>query len=270
MPVMRRNDRLRLDYELTFTTPFHCGTGLRAGLVDRTVRRDHVGYLYIPGSTLKGVLRERCEQVARLYEELDPAMREALASPHDEKRALWSTGAIPTMVTRIFGSQRTPGRLFFDDASQTKQAKLAYDGPKEPIKGKDLGKGKYREVQVDLATQARLDRLTRTAAPGALYTSEFGVKELIFEGRISGWLECFPIKELADGPTYSLLLLLTGLHLLDRLGGNKSTGKGQCTCKITSLECGKRTYTEEEWRSWLAQLEMLSHYSYVVQEAEEE
>src|SRR5690348_6969874 len=79
MPAMRRNDRLRLDYKLTFTTPFHCGTGLRAGLVDRTVRRDHEGYLYIPGSTLKGVLRERCEQVARLYEELDPAMREALA-----------------------------------------------------------------------------------------------------------------------------------------------------------------------------------------------
>jgi CRISPR/Cas system CMR subunit Cmr4 (Cas7 group RAMP superfamily) len=48
------NDRIHITYTLTFTTPFHCGTGLRSGLIDRTVVRDKDGYLYVPGSTITG------------------------------------------------------------------------------------------------------------------------------------------------------------------------------------------------------------------------
>ena len=59
-----QTDRLWIDYDLTFATPFHFGTGIREGLIDRTVIRDDGGYLYVPGSTLKGVLRERCEHIA--------------------------------------------------------------------------------------------------------------------------------------------------------------------------------------------------------------
>ncbi len=243
MPALKRTERLQLRYKLMFTTPFHCGTGLRVGLIDRTIVRDHDGYLYVPGSTLKGVLREHCERLARLYEDLDPEMLDALASPHDEKRALVAPGHAPTMITRLFGSHSTPGRLFFDDARQTTEAKRAYD---ERGGNKDTSKGKYKAAQVDLATQARISRLSRTAAPGALYTSEFGVKDLVFEGQISGWLECLSIEEPGAGPTYSLLLLLAGLHLLDRVGSNKSTGKGQCRCEITKLEYGGKSYAKEE------------------------
>src|SRR5579875_3512909 len=79
--VARNPDRIQITYELTFDTLFHCGTGIREGLIDRTVVRDSKGYLYVPGSTFKGILRERCEQLARLYE---PGKQEhsAIASPH--------------------------------------------------------------------------------------------------------------------------------------------------------------------------------------------
>src|SRR6266700_1398594 len=128
-------DRVKIDYELTFKTPFHFGTGIRAGLIDRTIVRDGDGYLYVPGSTFKGVLRERCEQLAR-----------------------------------IFGSQNHPGRLYFEDAHQTIEAKREYDEEAQNAeKGKrendnlEDGKGKYLNIQTDLYTQVRLDRLTRTA-----------------------------------------------------------------------------------------------------------
>ena len=244
---MTRTDRIQITYQLTFTTPFHFGTGLRVGLIDRTIVRDHKGYLYVPGSTIKGVLRERCEQLAHLYEELDPAMDEAIASPHDTKKALWTLGRVsqPTMITRIFGSHSSPGRLFFDDARQ--------------IDGKE--QEDYKSLQTDLSTQVRIDRPSRTAARGALYTSEFGLKDLIFTGSIGGWLECTEIETLPDGPTYSLLLLLAGLHLLDQLGGNKSTGKGKCRCNIITFKCGDKTYEKTDWHSWLDSLEALSYYS---------
>ncbi len=238
--IVTRVDRIQLTYELTFQTPFHCGTGLSMGLIDRTIVRDRDGYLYVPGSTIKGVLREYCEQLERLYEEFDLDLKALIASPHGNKENLWEFGQSATMITRIFGSHTHPGLLFFDDARQLEQ-------------------DKQRSLQTDLYTQVRLDRLTRTAVPGALYTSEFGVKKLSFVGKITGWLECAAIESIKNGPTYSLLLLLAGLHMIDRIGGNKSTGKGQCQITITELTINK--VKNEQWSSWLDHLEMLSYYS---------
>jgi CRISPR/Cas system CMR subunit Cmr4 (Cas7 group RAMP superfamily) len=260
---MTRVDRIQIQYLLTFKTPFHFGTGIRLGLIDRTVVRDSNDYLYVPGSTFKGVVRERCEQLARLYEKADTQEHELIASPHDEKMALYELGQRISMITRIFGSRNHSGLLFFDDAHQLDQQQYdSYDNdPGE-------ARGKYKSLQTDLYTQVRLNRPTRISIPGALYTSEFGVKELSFDGSISGWLECTPIKD--NGPTYSLLLLLAGVLMIDRLGGNKSTGKGQCVCTITSLTIGEQTYLDEQWHAWLDHLDMLADYAeYAVLQEEE-
>ena len=259
-------DRIQIDYDLKFETPFHCGTGIREGLVDRAIVRDSEGYLYVPGSTFKGVLRERCEQLARLYEQ-DEKLRQLVQSPHNAKAALQGLGQTVTMVTRIFGSQMVPGRLFFDDARQEEDDKLQYDNPEE----RRSGKGKYKSLQVDLYTQVRLDRPTRTAVQGALYTSEFGVRDITFKGSILGWLECVAVDPTIhacfenkdrphDAPTYSLLLLLAGVCMIERLGGNKSTGKGKCMCEVTMVKVNTQEYGDDIWRSWLEQLEALSYY----------
>jgi CRISPR/Cas system CMR subunit Cmr4 (Cas7 group RAMP superfamily) len=256
--VARKPDRIQITYELTFDTLFHCGTGIREGLIDRTVARDSKGYLYVPGSTFKGILRERCEQLARLYE---PGKQEhsAIASPHDAEAALQEFGSgKPTMITRIFGSQMSPGRLFFDDARQDEEERRQYDSGDE--------QGKYQGLQVDLYTQVRLARLTRTAVAGVLYTSEFGTRELVFKGVIRGWLSCISIDsslfaQLDPAPTYSLLLLLAGLCLVDWLGGNKSAGKGKCCCTITGLTMNGQACSEALWSSWLEHLDLLADYS---------
>lgn len=265
-------DRIQVDYTVTFLTPFHCGTGIRTGLIDRTVTRDSGGYLYIPGSTFKGVLRERCEQLARYYEE-DERYKQRIISPHNTKAVLQELNQTISMITRLFGSQYHPGRLFFDDIRQTAGDIKLYNSED----GQDIGV--YNEIQVELYTQVRLDRPTRRAVDGALYTSEFGVREMSFAGGVSGGLECTAIDpEIADcffikdetnsvrdeenSPTYSLLLLLAGLHMVDRLGGNKSTGKGQCKCQVTQVKVNDKIYAQEEWEAWIGQLDALTYYYY--------
>lgn len=260
---MSRVDRIQLFYDLTFQTPFHCGTGLRSGLIDRAIVRDGEGYLYVPGSSIKGALRMHCEGLARLYEENDKDMRDRIDSPHDVKKALWNMGNRATLITRIFGSQQQPGHLFFDDARQSEEDKQQYDSRERG------GKGKYQSLQTGLYTQVRLDRPTRTAVAGALFTSEFGGKDFTFKGSIVGWLECLSIEEIDDKPMYSLLLLLAGLHMLERLGGNRSTGKGKCRCEVTSLLINGESYADTRWQSWLDQLDALSSYSKVAANQEE-
>ena len=256
-----KTDRIQINYVLRFATLFHMGTGIRDVLVDRTVVRDNSGYLYVPGATFKGVLRERCEQLSRLY--ADEKEQARIESPHNAETALlWLGDAKPTMTTRIFGSQTFPGHLFFDDARQGSDEKAIYAGEE----------GNYKSLQVQAYTQVRIDRPTHTAVSGALYTSEFGNRDVNFHGKIQGALECMPVdsgfhpdfahvKDQHDAPTYSLLLLLAGLQLVDRLGGNKSTGKGMCACEIGNISINDESIQTQQWEGWLAHLDALAYYN---------
>ena len=255
-----QTDLLKIEYTLTFATPFHFGTGIREGLIDRTVIRDDRGYLYVPGSTLKGTLRERCEQLERFYEGAQGTG--TVYSPHEADEALLGLGhGNPTMVTRIFGSQNKPGRLFFDDARQSDTDLLQYES-----RSVSDETGRYKGLQVEVSTQVRMNRPTHTAVAGALYTSEYGTHDLAFQGVIQGWIECSAIdagnQTTRQGvkPTYSLLLLLAGLHMLDAIGGNKSSGKGRCACEIKALMVNGAPIERSAWEAWFEQLDALSKY----------
>jgi len=244
---------VQINYDISFSAPFHLGTGISAGMIDRTVIRDAQGYLYVPASTFKGVLREQCERLCRIY--LPDAPQQAI-SPHDAEAVLAEFNGIPTIISRIFGSSLHPGELRFSDAKQRENY--------EQRNAREL----YIQAQTSVATQVRIDRLTRTAADEALYTSEFGVDYLTFTGTIKGQLNCTPIDALARTtyeqktvtPSYSLLLLLAGLMMIERLGGNKSTGKGECTCRIIGLWLDKNLCREDYWQYWLDNLTLLSDY----------
>ncbi len=246
---------VQIDYNLNFTTPFHMGTGISTNALDRTVVRDAGENLYIPASTFKGVLREECERLLHFY-----TASTAIASPHDTNAVLSEFGRAPTLISRIFGSHLHPGTLRFAD-----------------IKQDDASLKEYKNIQSSFLTQVCIDRITGTAADQALYSSEFGNSILFFKGTIKGQLNCTPLQDLElliedkNGvyiftPTYSLLLLLAGLLMVERIGGNKSTGKGQCSCTITQLLLDKRKCSKEGmedqqgWPSWLEHLDRLSQY----------
>lgn len=257
---MTRNDRIQIIYQLTFDAPFHFGTGISAGLIDRTVTRDHRGYLYVPASTFKGILRGYCEQLCRFY--LPEQLQKTIVSAHDGLAALADFGGVLSPISRIFGSPLYPGTLHFKDAEQTEEDHRNY----ESWNAKKEGEGKYKSTQTSTLTQVRIDRLTRTAADQALFTSEFGQHGMAFTGEINGWLTCTPAHALAEEevmdftPTHSLLVLLAGLQLIEQLGGNKSTGKGRCTCQITQLTINQKRYTSEQWQGWLEHLDVLANY----------
>jgi CRISPR/Cas system CMR subunit Cmr4 (Cas7 group RAMP superfamily) len=239
---------VEINYELQFAAPFHFGTGITAGAVDRTVIRDSDDALYVPASTFKGVVREHCEHLCRLY-----LPNEQVASPHNRYATLLQFGKAPSIINRIFGSPLYPGGPRFNDARQ------------DPT-----FLSRYKNVQTGVLTQVRIDRLTRTAVDKALYTSEFGAPYLFFRGSIKGLLDCIPVEELAVPvageetspltPSCSLLILLAGLLMVERLGGNKSTGKGQCRCTITNLLLDGQTCTEEQWQGWIERMDILQKY----------
>ena len=212
-------DFIDIDYHIKFETPFHFGTGLRRDLLDRSVCRNADDYLYIPGSTLKGVFRERCEQIARLV-----GLR--AVSPHDEQEAIVGFCGDIDIVDQIFGSRYKPGEIYFDDATMVEEDQKFFNFDSGSQSSK-----RYIHLQTEARTQTSISRLLGTVREQALFQSEFGIKSLCFEGRIYGHLEVAYINK-ENKWSYSLLLLVAGILANDRLGGNKSTGMGKYTCEI--------------------------------------
>jgi CRISPR/Cas system CSM-associated protein Csm3 (group 7 of RAMP superfamily) len=237
------HDQISLSYTLVCESAFHCGSGLPRLLIDRAVRRDADGYLFVPGSTVKGALRDRCEQLARLF-------GLTARSPHDERAALDEYEA-PDLPSRLFGSRLRPGALCFDDLRMRDEDKVF-------LRQRSLS------LQTAERTQVSLSRRTGTAQPGLLFSSEFGLADLRFEGEIFGHISDLPIDDKPNSPTYALLLLLAGLMSLDRIGGNKSTGIGRCRIEIEALRVNNEP---RDPGVWLERLDYL-HFAEMAREEE--
>jgi CRISPR/Cas system CSM-associated protein Csm3 (group 7 of RAMP superfamily) len=186
-------------YRLRFTeTRVFCGAGVGTGGVDRTFIRDAYGRTFVPGSHVKGLVRERCEQ---LFETMTGR---ATHDPH-------LPGLVKTdLVTRTFGA---PGghdlRCVFanvvpGDATPTRAVSRA---------------------------QVRMNRLLGRPETGALFDTEFALTATrgAWRGTVRLW---------ADGPSQvppELGLLCAGLRLVDAVGGTRSTGAGSVVIEIESV-----------------------------------
>ena len=235
-----QRDFINIDYHIKFETPFHFGTGLRQNLLDRSVCRDANNHLYIPGSTLKGVLREKCEQIAHLV-----GLR--AVSPHDEQEAIAGFRDNIDIVDRIFGSRYKPGELYFDNATMDKGDLNFFDSSQTSKR--------YIHLQTEKRTQTSISRLLGTVREQALFQSEFGIKTLCFEGRIYGYLDGFRLLD-KETWSYSLLLLVAGICANDRIGANKSTGIGKYDCKIRKLKFNDTTIEVGDLLESLSELEL--------------
>lgn len=61
-----------IKYEVTFHTEWHCGSGLAAGAdVDALVVKDKDDMPFIPGKTIKGLVREAVEEIRSIQDKKD-------------------------------------------------------------------------------------------------------------------------------------------------------------------------------------------------------
>lgn len=251
--------KILIDYSIEFLTPFHSGTGLSSGLVDRTIRRDSEGFLIVPASTIKGIIRDNVQKILKICKHLD-FFEEKFVNVHDKDDFLNLFRRPSSIIDRIFGSPRCEGTLNFYDLKLTENIQNIvseeYDKFTKPITQKELeniseADNKFKMpihyLQSHQRTQIKIMRKTKTAASGALFNSEFGNAELKFNGKISGYLKGIKvtlasIKDL----NYELVILLCALKMIDRICGNKSIGMGQFSLQINDIKINDQSYKLEQ------------------------
>jgi len=202
-----------LTLEIKMQSPFRVGSGLGfAWKLDHLAVRDARGLPYIPGSTLKGLLRHACQRLA-------------LTLARDSYGKICQTmehvrpclpGEEPCIICRLFGSRFREGSLKFGDAllspaeaERLLQERLA--APRPP----GTGPGESR-------TQVKLSRIRRVAEPELLFCGEVLPEGLTFIAKVKGELD-------ACGEE----LLRNGARLLTHLGAQKNRGLGYCRVSVS-------------------------------------
>lgn len=79
---------MNITYKIEFHTDWHCGSGLAAGAdVDALVVKDENGLPFVPGKTMKGLVREAVEEIRSMQgKESDEEFIEAFGYFDDKER----------------------------------------------------------------------------------------------------------------------------------------------------------------------------------------
>jgi len=253
-----------------FEGAFHLGTGRAEGLIQRTLRQAADGRPYLPGSALKGALRQTA---ARLTYRLDRVAREIDAAP-DEYLGTRRRGtkvlsercqaprpqdmcqsAEPCLVCRVFGNVFTGPRLTVDDAYAADQSpfdrslQALLQGTSEAVPDasdqneKASSRFKSRVSAIDTVTRIQIDQRRKGTKQGALFTSEYS-QPAAYASQLSGTMPLTPVPD-HDIPI-ALVLLAASVAACDQIGAEASTGHGQCRIEgPDSWTVGPNTYKTE-------------------------
>ncbi len=212
---------IKLDLNIKFESKWRTGSGEGGLHADRLIRKDARNWPYIPGSTLKGVVRESCERLSRTLEFPAPV------DPHDND--LNRPGAFQPLekarspVDRLFGNHYEGANLFFRDARL-----------------KDPPPYGYLKYQSRICSYRALG----TAREKHLFSSEYA-KPLEFKTTIDGCHENLAAFDEGD-PPFAYCLFVAGIMNVDRLGADKSAGSGRLRITFDAIEWNGQTFSEED------------------------
>ncbi len=202
---------IKIELSIRFISKWHAGSGEGNLVLDRQIRKDVRGWPYMPGSTLKGVIRENCEKLSNTLGFPDPP-----SDPHQSDLTIQDTfyplDQLDSPVDRLFGNKYQSGELFFRDARLKSEPPYQY-----------------------LSQQSRICKYRRlgTAKDQHLFASEYAAP-LTLTTCIDGYhrnLRCFD----DDDPPLAYCLLIAGIMITRRIGGDKSTGRGRVEIKLDSI-----------------------------------
>jgi len=186
-------------YKIEFFDFWHTSSGLSAGTdVDMTVIKDEIGLPYIPGKTIKGLLREAVENIKQLKPEL----------------------ISDTFVNEVFGEKPTQKKL--DKEIETFEAKCFFGDAK-------LSKNVYAQVEKNEILKAGFYKniaSTKIDENGQAENHSLRQMEVVIPVDLYGSIDNFSTD-------YKEQLKLC-FDYVKRLGLNRNKGLGRCKITIVN------------------------------------
>lgn len=184
-----------ITYRITFYTDWHCGSGLAAGAdVDALVIKDAEGLPFIPGKTMKGLIREAAEDLRGFAEKEDAELTK------EDK------------YIRTFGyfkddkAEMTRGEAFFKDAVLPQMER-------DELVRCNAARHLYRQV-------------ASTAIDDKGIAKEHSLRKMEVV------VPCVLEGEIINLPDDMKQDITDALHYIKRLGQNRNRGLGRCSIEV--------------------------------------
>lgn len=190
--------------KLLSDTTFGRGDGI-ASVIDQEVEQDIYGFPFLRGRTLKGLLREECDNLVDvLPQEKQPSWRELLA-----------------LLFGVPGSDiRSMGQMQIGDAQLPADLRQAIA---RQIQEKKLTAADVLNSLTTLRRQTAIDAEVGVASDNSLRTNRVILRELVFQATLD-------LEVSADRLEDSLALLAAGIKALRRVGSGRNRGRGHVKC----------------------------------------
>lgn len=200
-----------IQYEIDLFTDWHCGSGLAAGAdVDALVVKDPDGFPYIPGKTIKGLLREAIEDIMDFKSSPD--------SQHDH-------------VMKTFG--------FFDGKIDNDGKSIGMTRGTAHFSNAELSEAERKIILSDNLQPY----LFRTVASTAIDSN--GIAEKGCLRRMEVAVPCTLAGKITGVADEIEELLMEAMGYVKRLGQNRNRGLGRCAFRIKEKNDEKVTGTED-------------------------
>jgi len=261
--------RIRLEGTLIATSPTHIGTG-ETRPVDRKkksteedatqestdismIARDCSGSPYVPGSALRGVVRNYLLQIFRNLSEkiardfdFEPVLADAKAANKKQDEVYQEQYDKASLLEKVFGTALWAGKAEFWDAPATGKI----DG--ECFKDKDWD----QDRQCYLVRSVAIDPFTGAAEAHKLYTFEVAPAGLSYKVNIVG-------QKLDDTELGMLLFGLNGFNSCIyplTIGAMSGRGLGQMTFRLDKLYVLEES--SEAIKEWALRASQHDHAGY--------
>lgn len=186
-----------ITYNIEFHTYWHCGSGLAAGAdVDLLTIKDLDGLPYVPGRTMKGLVKEAAEEISS-----------------------FSGSSSGNRIAFLFGNSADRNTLSVPDADAMRQGVLFFsDAVIEDGRGDIIREGLQPYMYDKISSTMIGDN--GVAEDHSLRKMEVSIP-CVLHGEILGITD--------DG----MELVSKSLKYIKRLGQNRNRGLGRCTISIT-------------------------------------
>lgn len=194
-------NKYKIEYKLEFYEYWHCGSGLSSGAdVDLLVIKDKNGLPFIPGKTIKGLLREAVFDINNLSKDKDKNRKrliKALGCNTDEKK----------------DNEPQKGDCFFTNAELSQDFQNA------------ILKKEYKDFLFDSFSSTAISEKTGTAKDKSLRRMQ-----VVIPCTLEGAILNIPDKDTFED-------FKKGLKFIKRLGQNRNRGLGRCS--FTEIKISK-------------------------------
>ena len=196
---------MNIKYKIEFHTDWHCGSGLAAGAdVDALVVKDEKEMPFIPGKTIKGLVREAVEELLLLKGDFQKKTE--------------------TFI-KTFGNSEDRNAMADDESNKAKDYNYMKKGDAF-FKNATLDEKEYKAITSNTAARFMYRDIASTAIDNDGITKEHSLRKMEVV------VPCTLQGEILNVPEGMADEIIQSFGFIKRMGQNRNRGLGRCTITV--------------------------------------